>query len=173
MWSGSFDYAHKTLVVGPPSVGKSSLIRLCTYNEFSHEYTPGTEPSFESRFYKAPGKTTNFCLFFWDIPGQTTTWPYGQGEATILCYDITRRASFECLSTWLSRITPGLDSTILYLVGCKIDLESRVISSQEGQEFADSINASFWEVSSKLNKNVTDLFVDVSSRVYSRRNPGG
>lgn len=68
----------------------------------------------------------------------------------MLVYDVSSETSFSSCSKWLSRVQsikshgtmPGV------LVANKVDLsERRIISTKEGQEFADNNKLDYFEVS--------------------------
>ncbi len=79
----------------------------------------------------------------------------------ILTFSIVNRDSFNSLR---SRIDPFISVRpnghfIFFLCGTKVDCaESREISPEEGQQLADELGASYFEVSAKINVNVEALF---------------
>lgn len=57
------------------------------------------------------------------------------------------------------------------LAGNKCDLpkESHVIPLQKGKEIAAKLNCHFYSTSAKMNKNVSELFEDVTRQVIAGR----
>jgi small GTP-binding protein len=82
-------------------------------------------------------------LFQWDTAGQESfrsiTRSYYRGAAgALLVYDITRRETFQHLSSWLedARQHSSPHMTIM-LIGNKLDLEhKRAVTREEGEAFA-------------------------------------
>lgn len=111
------------------AVGKSNLILQYTQKKFntSHEVTIGVE--FEATSIQIFDKT--YRLQLWDTAGQETfksiTRTYYKNSAcAIVCYDITNRASFENVKTWVSECHDNAPKTIkLILVGNKSDLDQK------------------------------------------------
>ena len=68
-----------------------------------------------------------------------------------MCYDITRRSTFDNLARWLDDMRDNAYSKmIILLVGNKTDLKNeREVSTEEGQEFAEKHNLIFFETSAK------------------------
>lgn len=93
-----------------------------------------------------------FCVK--DTAGQerfrAVTRSYYRGAAgCILVYDITRRSTYNHLSSWLSD-TKNLTnpSTVIFLIGNKADLESsREVTYEEARRFADENDLLFMECS--------------------------
>lgn len=89
-----------------------------------------------------------------DTAGQerfrAVTRSYYRGAAgCILAYDITRRSTYNHLSSWLSD-TKNLTnpSTVIFLIGNKADLESaREVTYEEAKRFADENDLLFTETS--------------------------
>ena len=56
---------------------------------------------------------------------------------------------------------------VKFLVGNKCDLEKeRVVTTAEGQEFADSIGVSFLETSAKTKINIDKVFEDLAGQIH-------
>lgn len=51
---------------------------------------------------------------------------------------------------------------VLTLVGNKIDLESRQVSREEAEQYAQSLGLRYFEVSAKNNIGIDDLFTEVA-----------
>jgi len=108
----------------------------------------------------------------WDTAGQEkyhslAPMYYRGAAAAIIVYDITRAASFQTLKNWVRELQQlGPENIVLAICGNKSDLEEkREVSTAEAKAYADEIQAIFLETSAKLNKNVQDLFVDMSRRL--------
>ncbi len=86
----------------------------------------------------------NVVFQLWDLSGQQSFKTvrkqfYNRSYGGILVFDVTRRESFDNLKTWLSEITEQTGKIPIILVGNKIDLDNRNVSSQEAKSFATEI----------------------------------
>lgn len=93
-------------------------------------------------------------LQIWDTAGQerfrAVTRSYYRGAAgALMVYDITRRSTYNHLSSWLTD-TRNLTNpnTIIFLIGNKSDLEAtREVTYEEADEFAKENGLMFLEAS--------------------------
>ena len=86
---------------------------------------------------------------------------YENVDALLLMFDVTCKKSFESLTKWIGEAAKfGLtsDSTIMAVVGNKIDKYPREVTEQQGTSFAVEHNASYWETSAKTGVGVEDMF---------------
>ncbi|KAI9257537.1 ras family-domain-containing protein [Helicostylum pulchrum] len=178
--SSSYNYIIKYIIVGDSGVGKSCLLLQFTDKRFyaGRELTIGVE--FGSRFITMnDGKQIK--LQIWDTAGQESfrsiTQSYYRGAAgALLVYDISRRETFEHVSTWLADVRKHANPhTTIVLVGNKCDLESkaRQVTYEEGEKFArDNDIPLFIETSAKSAENVEDVFHKTAEDVYEKINSG-
>ena len=101
----------------------------------------------------------------WDTAGQerfkNIQASYYKGANGILVvYDITNKESFENLSSWLIEIEKnGNKNVYKFLIGNKNDLEDqRVITKEQGDEFASINGMDFFETSAKTAYKVQEAF---------------
>ena len=89
-------------------------------------------------------------------------------------YDVTRRETFEHLSTWLRDAREySSPELVVIVVGNKCDLESeRQVSTEEGQKFAEDNGLVFMETSAMSAKNVEKAFVSVATDVIKKIDSG-
>jgi Ras-related protein Rab-2A len=87
----------------------------------------------------------------------------------LLVYDITRRETFHHLTSWLEDARKHSNETMtIMLIGNKSDLESkRVVTYEEGQEFAEQNGLVFLETSAKDDSNVEEVNQIINSGIYS------
>ena len=172
-----YKYLFKYIIVGDTAVGKSCLLLQFTDKRFQaiHDLTIGVE--FGSRNISIEGEEIK--LQIWDTAGQekfrSITHSYYRGAVgALLVYDITRRETFEHVTTWLGdcKRFSNQDITIM-LIGNKADLENaRVVSTEEGRTFAQKNGIFFLETSSKTSKNVDEAFLNVAKDVLAKVNAG-
>jgi small GTP-binding protein len=85
---------------------------------------------------------------------------YGGASGAAIVFDLTSRKSFEDLSAWLEELREEVQDVKVIFVGNKTDLvDQRVISTEEGQAFANKMNAGYLESSAKLGEHVNDIFI--------------
>ncbi|KAI7895098.1 ras family-domain-containing protein [Mucor mucedo] len=176
----TYNYIIKYIIVGDSGVGKSCLLLQFTDKRFyaGRELTIGVE--FGSRFIAMPdGKQIK--LQIWDTAGQESfrsiTQSYYRGAAgALLVYDISRRETFEHVSTWLADVRKHANPhTTIVLVGNKCDLESkaRQVTFEEGQQFAKENDIPlFIETSAKSAENVEEVFFKTAEDVYEKIKSG-
>ena len=92
-------------------------------------------------------------------------------DGIILVFDITNRASFNKIRSWILNITTNSDSPIkTVLVGNKTDLEdSRVIKKKEAETIAEKYQMKYYEISSKDNKGIDELIESIVSDIINER----
>lgn len=85
-----------------------------------------------------------------------------------MVYDVTRRNTFDYLEGWLLETRQHSDANIVViLVGNKVDLEHmRVVSTEEGAQFAEEHELIFIETSAKSGFNVDKAFLESARIIY-------
>ncbi|CAO3690064.1 hypothetical protein G6F70_003411 [Rhizopus microsporus] len=176
----TYNYIIKYIIVGDSGVGKSCLLLQFTDKRFyaGRELTIGVE--FGSRFITvADGKQIK--LQIWDTAGQESfrsiTQSYYRGAAgALIVYDISRRETFEHVSSWLADVRKHANPhTTIVLVGNKCDLENRArqVTREEGERFAkDNGIPLFIETSAKSAENVEEVFAKTAEDVYDKIKSG-
>lgn len=173
-----YDYIFKYIIVGDMGVGKSCLLHQFTENKFlpDSSHTIGVE--FGMRMVETMGKTVK--LQIWDTAGQerfrAVTRNYYRGAAgALLVYDVTRRSTYQNLSTWLSDARRHLTNpnTVIMLVGNKTDLDKqRQVTFEEAAKFAEENGLIFIETSAKTGTNVEDTFLRTARKIYENIQAG-
>ncbi|KAM6177815.1 ras-related protein Rab-2A-like [Rhynchocyon petersi] len=173
----SYTYLFKYIVIGHSGVGKSCLLRQFTDKCFLpvHDLTIGIE--FGARTITIDGKQIK--LQIWDTAGQESfrsiTRSYYRGAAgALLVYDITRRDTFNHLTTWLEDALQQSNSNmVIMLIGNKSDLECRrEVKKEEGEAFARAHGLIFMETSAKTASNVEEAFIHTAKEIYKKIQEG-
>lgn len=150
------------IIIGDTGVGKSCLLLQFTDKRFQqvHDLTIGVE--FGARMITIDNKQIK--LQIWDTAGQESfrsiTRSYYRGAAgALLVYDITRRETFNHLTSWLDDARQHSNSNMtIMLIGNKSDLEPRrAVSLEEGHQFANEHGLIFLETSAKTAANVEEV----------------
>ncbi|XP_040579690.1 ras-related protein Rab-2 [Lepeophtheirus salmonis] len=164
----SYAYLFKYIIIGDTGVGKSCLLLQFTDKRFQpvHDLTIGVE--FGARMINIEGKQIK--LEIWDTAGQeafrSITRSYYRGAAgALLVYDITRRDTFNHLTTWLEDARQHSNSNmVIMLIGNKSDLEAkRDVKREEGEAFAREHGLIFMETSAKTAANVEEAFINTAT----------
>lgn len=169
----SHKYIFKYIIIGDMGVGKSCLMQRFTEQRFKQDlpHTIGVE--FGTMIVDINGDLVK--LQIWDTAGQerfrSVTRGYYRGAAgALLVYDVTRRQTFAHVATWLADARSNTNPhTVMILVGNKADLEeSREVTVEEAQRFADENNLLFVETSAKNGTNVENAFVNTAKKIHEK-----
>ncbi|XP_055904225.1 ras-related protein Rab-14 [Eupeodes corollae] len=173
----NYNYIFKYIIIGDMGVGKSCLLHQFTEKKFMANcpHTIGVE--FGTRIIEVDDKKIK--LQIWDTAGQerfrAVTRSYYRGAAgALMVYDITRRSTYNHLSSWLTD-TRNLTnpSTVIFLIGNKSDLEStREVTYEEAKEFADENGLMFLEASAMTGQNVEEAFLETARKIYQNIQEG-
>ena len=171
----NYDYKWKIVVIGDPSVGKTTLMLQYTEKKFQELYIPtvGVQVSVMDVQLTIGSLKYNVGLYIWDVAGQVKFSKirklfYEGANAFIIVYDMTDKDTFINSSRWYNDLLEilGRESIHGHLVGNKKDLPDRQISPQSGKLLADKMNLAFMETSAKTGENVDQLFLEIAENVY-------
>jgi small GTP-binding protein len=171
------EIAAKVIVVGGASAGKSSLIKRFAERTFAPT-KPTTGIDFCARTVEVRG--VKFRLQIWDTAGQERTFSspksyYRECAAALIVYDVTDRASFAQLQTWINTVREYSENPEIWItvIGTKRDAaERRAVSREEAEAFARERNLSFVEASAKTDENVELAFFNVAAAVARKLDQG-
>ncbi|XP_039266733.1 ras-related protein Rab-35-like [Styela clava] len=164
-----YDHLFKLLIIGDSGVGKSSLLLRFADNTFSGSYITTIGVDFKIRTVEIEGEKVK--LQIWDTAGQerfrTITSTYYRGtHGVIVVYDVQSAESFVNVKRWLHEIEQNCDIVNKILVGNKDDdPDKKVVETADAQKFADQIKIKLFETSAKENKNVEEMFTEVTRQV--------
>ena len=173
--ANNYNYLFKYIIVGDSSVGKSNLLMKFAHNKFTEDYQATIGVEFGAKNIEL-GK--NICrIQIWDTAGQEnfrsiTRAYYKNSVCAMVVYDITSNDSFKHVQNWIEDIRNQSPKTVLIiLVGNKIDLEDkRVISYDEGNEFAIKNGIIFGETSAKTGDGIEDIFMKSAREIIRKMN---
>ena len=154
----------KILVMGNSSVGKSSFINRFFSNVFIGNSMMTTGTDIESINVKISNRL--FKLAVWDTAGneKIKTLPiqyYTNTNAYIILYDVNEQNSLKNIESLINEIKENSNNSIIYIVGNKIDLNERIISKKEGEDFAYQYQIKYAEISCKSGLNVYECMSNV------------
>jgi GTPase SAR1 family protein len=81
-------------------------------------------------------------------------------DGILLCFDVTSEQSFTNLYSWMDQIRQHAPENVkVVLVGTKIDLDTRVITAEQGASKCKELElCQYIETSAKDNNSVSDAF---------------
>ena len=169
----------KVILIGESGVGKTNLINIAIGDNFSENEKSTTASTLSLKKIKLNNKEYNLDL--WDTIGQEqyrqlTKIFFNNSKIVIFVYDITNKESFEALPSWKKDVEDQLgEDYIKGVVANKSDLYlEEEVPTEEGQEYANNIEAKFLLVSAKKDdpKKFED-FLRVLLEEYLSTKKGG
>ncbi|GAC93003.1 hypothetical protein PHSY_000564 [Pseudozyma hubeiensis SY62] len=194
--SSGWDYILKFILIGDSSVGKSSLLVRLTDDRFLTSPDPTIGVEFGSHLIRLDnGETVKVQV--WDTAGsesfRSITRSYYRGAAgALLVYDVTHRASFANVKSWLDDVRTNAEEKVtVVLVGNMYDLVEqedgveedqgaarlvrrrskgarRQVPTQEAKEFAEKEGLLFVEASAKTGWNVKEAFALAAKDIHEK-----
>jgi|Transcript_87651 small GTP-binding protein len=164
--------SFKLVLLGESAVGKSSLVLRFVRGEF-YEYQESTiGAAFLTQTVTVPPHETEVKFEIWDTAGQEryrslAPMYYRGAAAAIVVYDITSYDSFNRAKQWVKELQQrGDTNVVIALAGNKLDLvDKRQVDTAEAQAYAEDNGIIHVETSAKTNHNVTELFVNIGSKL--------
>ena len=151
----------KVILIGDGEVGKTCLIQQYTNKEFTEEHI-ATMSAGDKSFKEVKVGEKKVKLEIWDTVGQekfksVNKIYMNQAKIALMVYDMTVQNSFNNLQNWYNELKDKNDSVeIIGVIANKSDLyEDKVIDKEEGENYAKSINALFFETSAMDYESVS------------------
>jgi len=160
-------YVYKVVIIGQGSVGKTNLRRRYMGEGFLAEYLNTVGADF-AYFSESVGEDL-YKWSIWDLAGQpkfSNVRPvfYAGAFGTLLCFDVTRRETFDKLDAWVDELErhTHTEGTPIVIVACKMDLydESTHINLDEVEAYRQKLEKRFdgrFQVSTVRTSALTGL----------------
>jgi len=183
-------FTFKTVIVGPPSVGKTCLFNRFCFNSFNFDTSLTIGVNFHSIDLKIRSldesdnsKELHNVLSIFDLGGQERFKALlpkflGGANGVLLVFDLTNSSSFDQLDFWYDQLLEYADCLKIpkYLVGSKSDLLETV--PEENHVPEDIINRfvkekqfnGFFRTSALQNLNVLNVFKDLNNLMLKHQN---
>lgn len=160
--------AKKVLLIGDPSVGKTSLVRKFVLDIFDDKYltTLGTKVTNKTLILTPQdlNKRVELKMLIWDVMGQKEyrliqeSAYQGSSGAIVVC-DLSRKETLDHLGNWVSDLFNISGVIPLLFVGNKIDLmDTSTLDVTELDNVSMSYEAPYYLASAKTGENVEDAF---------------
>ena len=183
-------FTFKTVIVGPPSVGKTCLFNRFCFNSFNFDTSLTIGVNFHSIDLKIRSldesdnsKELHNVLSIFDLGGQERFKALlpkflGGANGVLLVFDLTNSSSFDQLDFWYDQLLEYADCLKIpkYLIGSKSDLLETV--PEENHVPEDIINRfvkekqfnGFFRTSALQNLNVLNVFKDLNNLMLKHQN---
>ncbi|KAK3671100.1 hypothetical protein LTR78_009061 [Recurvomyces mirabilis] len=181
------EFGSRVVPVGPPASLEHNI-----NNPVGSSQTPKTtSPNDVRQKGKGEPEQKHMKLSLWDTAGQETyksiTRSYFRGASgALLVFDITRRNTFNSVTSWLQDLRQlAEDNIVIVLVGNKSDLapsntitegdskNKRQVTRQEAEEWCRQNKVmQYLETSAKSGENVERAFLEVAERIYQNIEAG-
>lgn len=168
-----FDFQFRLILIGDSTVGKSSLLKHFTDGKFSEVCDPTVGVDFFARLMEVKSGV-RVKLQLWDTAGQErfrsiTRSYYRNSVGVMIVFDITKRQSFENVSSWLAEAKFHIEphKAVYMIVGHKSDCDTgRQVTYREASQFAQVHGLRYIETSAKNGQNVEEAFLTIAKDIY-------
>ena len=155
------EFVFKVVAIGDGGVGKTSIAVRYTYDKFDPKYKATIGVSYAVK--KLVHGENKITLSILDTGGQEMfdyirPFYYKGASGAMIVYDVTRKTTFDHLDKWFNNLYEQCGKIPVILVGNKTDLiDERVVSAEQGEEYAQQKEVIFHETSAKTGENVIDV----------------
>ena len=165
---------YKVVVLGDPSVGKTSTILRFTDNVFLRAYIPTMGLNITQKVFKVNNSAVE--LVMWDIGGQAKfdmirRQFYESSSAFILLFDLTNPKSFANVPNWyydLRNFHEDFRHLTGFLIGNKLDLiDKRIIHKNDAIKMSNSLGLAYYEISALTGYNIELIFHEIASKLLN------
>ena len=164
---------HKIVLLGDIAVGKTSIFQRFIDKDMSKDHNPTIGWCYN--FVNIEEKEYTKRIELWDTAGQErfhslAALYYKNAQAALVVYDVTSKNSLTQAQRWIDELNEKANPNILIiLAGNKIDLvNERVITEEQGKNFAQEYGLIFKEVSAFQNQNIKELFEEIVQKLPTK-----
>ena len=172
----------KVIILGDTWVGKTCLMNQYVKKKFTNKYKSTIGADFLNREVTIDNRQV--ALQIWDTAGQERFQSLGVAyyrgaDCCVLVYDITQPNSFKSLESWrddflIQACPKDPEGFPFVLLGNKVDLDNRAVSTRRAQAWCDSNNnIPYFETSAKDAINVEQAFEAIARKALQLEEPDG
>jgi len=179
-------YIGKALMVGDPTVGKTSILAQYVDGIFREEYYQTIGANFlikEIDLVKIIDKISvteevknhvieqGLKLYFWDIGGQSdklfvTEYYFVQAVGAMVVFNVNDESSFNNIDFWISKVKELSGNIPFVIIGNKSDL-NKSVDQKKIEEKVSYYGVKYYETSAKLNVNIDKAFHGLSIQILN------
>ena len=164
----------KFILIGDSEVGKTCLINQYSQKEFIEEHIATLSAGGndrEKRFKDVDVGNKTVKLEILDSVGKEQYRAINKifmknAKIAAIVYDMTNQETFDNIKNWYNELKE-INNTIemIGIIANKSDLyEEKVVSKEEGENYAKSINGFFYETSAMDYESVSNAFEDLTKK---------
>ncbi|KAJ5070600.1 ras family-domain-containing protein [Anaeramoeba ignava] len=164
---GEAEVDLKIILLGASGVGKTTFVNKVIYNKFEEKPETTLGASYlEKKYLSSLGSEYNFGI--WDTAGQERFDSISQfycrnAGCALIVYDITKKETFAKLDRFVDKLQHAKPDVFTIIIGTKLDMVEetktmREVKPEEGQARAKTLNAEFFEISSKTGYNIDKVW---------------
>ncbi|MHA1312923.1 MAG: Rab family GTPase [Candidatus Helarchaeota archaeon] len=161
--------AFKVIVIGDPSVGKTSLIRRYSDDKFDSSYLPTIGADFNLKIVEL--QDMEVVLTVWDIGGHDRfgairTFYYQGAHAGVLVFDRSRRETFDSVNKWKDDLEKGARGPVpSVIMANKSDLtDVELVPESDVAKKARELGIPYFLTSAKDGLNVAEAFEEIAKQ---------
>lgn len=169
------EYRFKIVMLGDGAVGKTALTVRFTEDHFDSDYKRTIGSDFAVKRLQVADRDSNVTIQVWDLAGQprfeiVRQSFYRGSRGGLLLFDVTRRRTFINLDRWRDEAFDSIGQPVpVVIVANKVDLvDSRVVSIEEGQQYAEEHGYFYVESSALTGQNVEEAYVALCRTMIDR-----
>eukprot|EP00826_Nyctotherus_ovalis_P012583 TRINITY_DN13339_c0_g1_i1.p2 TRINITY_DN13339_c0_g1~~TRINITY_DN13339_c0_g1_i1.p2 ORF type:complete len:202 (-),score=67.16 TRINITY_DN13339_c0_g1_i1:34-639(-) len=168
-------YEVKIVLLGEPSVGKTSLFERYISDTFTHTSKSSKNALYDDKVIVSADKKIKMQLMIWDTAGQeiyrslASTY-YKDADIIFFIYDITSPKTFKELHYWLQQVKEsGPETCVKSILGNKCDrIDCETVNDEDAAKLAAANDAKFFLVSAKENISVSKVFEEAVVRLHPK-----
>ena len=159
------------VILGDSNIGKTSLVTRFAEGYYRDGSAPATiGASFVTK------RIQSTQIHIWDTAGTNSfrgmaPMFYNRAAAVVVCYDTTRRETFEGMRDWLDEVRRK--ELVVVIAALKTDLvregHAAAVPQQEVEQLAEALGVPYFSTSAKTDMNVKALFQCVADQVLELR----
>jgi len=165
-------FKWKIVILGDPSVGKTSLVRHFCDEYFRENYLSTIGVSFLRKELSI--QDYKVTLQLWDIGGQSIfggklreNYLRGAHGALIL-FDLTEKSTLMHLPEWYENLISTTSEIPIILIGNKCDLPYKEKIVSRAERLAKKYGAPLYITSAKTGKNMIEVFYTLTKKVMKK-----